>query len=122
MGKYAGAASTALGLLSSKGANITLKRVTRGAFDPVTQTEARTEATYTFRGIVMPPSKSADFDVGTLQNRNAVQLTLAQKNMPIEPKPGDTVVWKGYNWTIFWATTYDPAGDGAIYTVAYAER
>lgn len=122
MAKYQGAIDLAASLLTSKGADITITRRVSGGFDPVTQTESITTTDHVFKGVVLPPSKSAEFEVGSLVGKRAIQLNLAQKGQSIRPEPGDTVAWQGFAWTIFWATTYDPAGDGAILTIAYAER
>lgn len=121
MGKYAGAASTAYSLLAKKGLPLPLLRKNDVSFDPVTQQEVASTTTYTFRAAVLPPGKSAEYDVGSLVGKNAIRILLALKDMPIEPQPGDVVTYKGGQWTIFWTKTYDPAADGAILTVAYAE-
>lgn len=122
MGKYQGAVDLAASLLARKGADITITRRVSSGYDPVTQAETVAVTQHVFKGVVLPPSKQAEFEVGSLVGKRAIQLTLAQKNQAIRPEPGDTVAWSGFDWTIFWATTYDPAGDGAILTTAYAER
>ena len=122
MGKYAAQAASALALIAKKGGPVVVKRKAAGAFNPVTQVVAETVTTHTFQAVVMPPGRSAEFRAGSLAGKNAIELTLAQQGQSIQPGPGDSVTWQGKDWTIFWSTTYDPAGDGAIFTTAYAER
>lgn len=109
-------------LIRAKGAAITLTRVAASGNDPVAQTATYTPATHTFRGVGLPAGKSAEFRVGSLVNRNVYEFYLAQKSQTVEPQPGDVLAFKGANWTILAATTYDPAADGSIFTKAYAER
>lgn len=121
MGKYDAAAATALGLISSKGTPLTLYRRSASSFDPVTQQETETEDAYIFQAVCMPPGKSAEYEVGSLVGKKAVRIIFALKGAAFEPQPGDAVTYKGKRWTIFWVKTTDPAGDGAVMTVAYAE-
>lgn len=122
MGKYSASASTADSLIKRKGATVVLTRKGVTSFNPVTQQETSTTTTYSFKAVVEPPAKGEEFEVDSLGRKNAIKITFAQKGQSIEPRPGDQINWKGENWTLFWASTLDPAGDGAVLTTAYAER
>jgi hypothetical protein len=108
-------------LIAVKGAALPLQRTTGVSYDPVTQARVTVTASYTFRAVGLPPGKSAEFRIGSLERRDLIELHIAQRSQTIRPEPGDIVTWGGKQWTIFWSTTYDPAADGAIYTLAYAE-
>lgn len=122
MGKYAAQAASALALITKKGGPVVVRRKAASTFDPVTQATTESWTSYTFQAVVMPPGRGAEFRTGSLAGKNAIELTIAQQGQTIQPGPGDRVTFKGQDWTIFWSTTYDPAGDGSIFTTAYAER
>jgi hypothetical protein len=123
MAKYDGAISTALALIQRKGTSVTVTRHTDGGFDPVTQAEtAPSDQSETFQCVGLPPGRAAEYRVGSLAGKNAIELYFAQKDRTMRPSPGDRISFQGATWTIFWSQTYDPAGDGAILTIAYAER
>lgn len=124
MGKFDDMAQTALELITEFGASVTLTRAVDAIFDPVTQDRvAAAPVTGTFKAVEIPPGKSAEFRLGSLVKRNVIQLYLARWGVAMEPAPGDTLLWKGATYTILSPVThYDPAADGAILTVAYAER
>lgn len=121
MSTYAALTDAALRLIQAKGAPLPLQRTATATFDPVTQARTTTTASYSFRAVGLPPGRSAEFRVGTLERRDLIELHIAQKSQIVRPEPGDVVTWGGKSWTIIWAATYDPAADGAIYTLAYAE-
>ncbi|CAB4180581.1 hypothetical protein UFOVP1040_81 [uncultured Caudovirales phage] len=121
-GKYDSAAKTALSLISRKGATINLRRKTAASFDPVAQTGAvGTETTYAFKGVAVPPGKSAEARVGSLVDRRMVEVYFALKGMAVVPENGDVITVGGAEYTIFWAATLDPAGDGPVLSTCYAE-
>ena len=122
MGKYAAQAASALALIAKKGGPVIIQRKVAGTYNPVTQAATESVTSHTFQAVVMPPGRGAEFRTGSLAGKNAIELTLAQQGQSIQPGPSDIVTWQGKDWTIFWSTTYDPAGDGAIFTTAYAER
>jgi hypothetical protein len=70
----------------------------------------------------MAPSQQARHAVGNLEGRNVMEIYFALLGQPTQPQPGDTVVLGGATYKIFHTQTYDPALDGPIMTVAYAER
>lgn len=121
MAIYASLIESALRLISAKGSDLPLQRITESAFDPVTQVRTTATASYVFRAVGLPPGKSAEFRIGSLERRSVIEFHIAQKSQTVRPEPGDVVTWAGASWTIFWSATYDPAADGAIYTLAYAE-
>jgi hypothetical protein len=120
--KFAGMQATALALIQRSGTSVTVTRKNAGTFDPVTQQETGSTRSYSLPAVVSRPDRGDFYEGGTLARRNAIRLTFAQKGALIEPRPGDTVRWKGEDWTIFYAAPVDPAGDGSIVTSAYAER
>lgn len=124
MAAYDAAAKSARTLLTKKGTTITVERRSAGTIDPVTQVATGASSTeYSFKGLGLPPGKSAEYQIGSLAGRMIEEFHFAQRGQTINPGPGDIVRgWKGADWTIFWSLTYDPTGDGAIYTKAYAER
>jgi hypothetical protein len=121
MGKYLSAAETAYALIARKGGDVPLVRRVETAFDPITQSAGVSEETYTFKGVCMPPSAAAKYRVGTLEGLDARECYLSSKEA-VTPAVGDVITWEGASWRIFWAQTYNPAGDGAIFTLAYAQR
>ena len=122
MGVYSAQASTAHGLISRKGATVTFTRVSARAFDPITQTETgQGSTTLSMKGVGVPPGKSAEFRIGSLERRNLIELHLAPRGGDV-PQPGDKVRWAGADWTVIWVNALDPAADGPPYALAYAER
>lgn len=109
-------------LIRKNGSALVLTRKTDGSLDPVTQVASTSTAEHTFRGVGFPPGRSAEFRIGSLQNRNIQEFYIAAKDQTVTPAPGDTFTYGGAIWTVIWAQTYDPAADGAIFTLAYAER
>lgn len=121
MSTYAPQIASAFALINAKGADLPLRRTTT-TLDPVSQAATETVQTATFRAVGLPAGKSAEFVLGSLQRRNVIQLYVALKDQALIPQPGDVVTWGGNDWPLIWCTTYDPAADGAILTIAYAER
>ncbi len=121
MGKYAAQAATAHALLTKKGRAVVFTRTTASAFDPVTQTESVATETFSMSGLALPPGKNAEFSIGSLERRTLLEFHLAPREGKT-PEPGDTLSWAGREWNVIWVSTIDPAGDGAAYTKAYAER
>lgn len=123
MGKFLSAQQTAAALIAKFGSAITLTRRVAGSFDPVTQAEIgeRVER-HSFIAVVVPPSQQARFTVGTLEGRDALEFYFSLKGKTIRPEPGDEVLVGGIPYRLFWSKTYDPALDGAIFTLAYGER
>jgi hypothetical protein len=119
--KYASQAAGALKSISAKGGDVTFVRAGTASYDPVTQVEVTANTTLTMKGVALPPGKSAEFRVGSLANRRLIELHLAPKLGPC-PLPGDKLVWAGFDWTVVWVSELNPAGDGAPYCLAYAER
>jgi len=121
MGAYARQAKSATKLLKKAGTLITFTGKTTRTFNPITQ--ALTEATTTLRmyGVGIAPGRSAEHRVGTLEGRNIIEFHLAP-NEGQTPEPGFKVNWGGADWTVIWVSVLDPAGDGAPYCSAYAER
>ncbi|CAB4122340.1 hypothetical protein UFOVP32_9 [uncultured Caudovirales phage] len=122
MGKFLSAQQTAAAIIAKSGSRVTLKRTGSSGFDPVTQQETSVIQTFEFLVAVAPPSQQAQYTVGTLEGRNALEMYFALKGQTTNPQPGDVVVIKGEDYKVFWAQTYDPALDGPILTLAYAER
>lgn len=122
MGKYSGAAATALALITKKGGPVTLIRQTGTAFDPVTQSDVPSTQSYSLTAVALPGKKrSEDYQPGTLTKGLCVKFLFALKDAPTQPTVGDLVVYKGDRWTITDLNIVDPAGDGAIYSEASAE-
>ena len=119
--KYSAAASTAASLIGRKGALATFTRETGSGYNAVTQVESVATTTFTLRAVGVPPGKSAEFRIGSLERRNLIELHLAPQGGNT-PAPGDRVTWAGANWTVIWANALDPAADGSPYALAYAER
>lgn len=121
MSKYGAAAAAAHNLIGAKGTDVTFTRTTADTFNPVSQVETLITTTFTMKGVGLPPGRTAEFRVGSLQNRNLIELHLAPR-LGTTPRPGDSVQWAGQQWTVIWVEILDPAADGAPYCKAYAER
>lgn len=122
MSKYLSAQAAAARMIKKAGTRTTLTRVVEGTFDPVTQSETGGGPVgYPFTVAVFPPSQQARFRVGSLEGRNAVELYFSLEGQTIRPQPGDEIDIGGVPHVLFWSQTYDPALDGAIFTIAYAE-
>lgn len=119
---YSGPINSVDRLIGKKGGVITLTRESDGTFDPVTQNRTPANTSETFKAVVLPPGKSAEFQVGSLVNRNLIELHVAMKGKSITPQNGDVVRWQNYDWRIIWTSVYDPSGAAPIYVKAYAER
>lgn len=124
MGKYDAQKSTAYGLVARSGASVPVSRVSASAFDPVTQQETTQTTTHSFLGVAFPKTmKEGEYDSGSLGFAYSLDFTLVSKQTPpFEPRPGDTLTWKGAVWTIKTASALDPAGDGAVIYNALAVR
>ena len=126
MGKYDAQAESALDLIREKGGTATIERkASDGTFDPVTQvtTGASAAATAEVQAVRLPAGKSAEFRVGSLVNRNVEQVWVALYGVSLAPKNGDTITYAdGSRWNVLWTTVYDPAGDGPIVAMLYAEK
>jgi hypothetical protein len=122
MGKYDGLTNTAASLIARKGGLAKLTHVEDATFDPVTQQTTSQTRTYDVQAVGLPPSKGAEYRIGSLLMRNVLEFQIAQKGLSVRPMPGDKLRWAGYDWRIIWSTTYDPAADGSIMTTAYGER
>lgn len=121
MAKFSSAAATASALIAKNGTTVTFSRKATGTFDPVTQVETSSVTTFSMPGLALAPGKSAEFRIGSLANRNLMELHLAP-GLGTVPEPGDQVTWAGKNWSIIWVSALDPAADGAPYALAYAEK
>lgn len=122
MGTYSALARTADGLISRKGTTVVFTRESARSFDPITQMEtSAAPLTLSMKGVGVPPGKSAEYRIGSLERRNLIELHLAPKG-GVVPQPGDKVRWAGAEWSVIWVNTLDPAADGAPYALAYAER
>lgn len=119
--KYAAAASTAYSLIGRKGATATFTREAATTFNPVTQAETTSTTTFSLRAVGVPPGRSAEFRIGSLERRSIVELHLAPNGW-MTPMPGDKARWAGADWTVIWANALDPAADGSPYALAYLER
>jgi len=122
MGKYDAISQSAAALIARKGSPITLRRVSGGTFNPVTQaiTGAAT-TTATLNGVVLPGGRGDDYQPGTLQRASAIKIIFALSRASVVPQPGDVVSWNGVSWTLLRVSVTDPAGDGPIIAECEAE-
>lgn len=121
MSTFAGVGAAATSLISRNGAVTTFTRKSVSTYDPVTQTESSSITTFAMPAVGLPPGRSAEFRLGSLQNRNILELHLAPA-LGQTPIPGDQVTWGGASWTVIWVNALDPAADGSPYALAYVER
>lgn len=121
MGKFLSFQETALSLITQFGGPVTVERAESALFDPITQQEMSNGETDEFMAVVLPPSQQAQYKAHSLEFRISQEVYFALKDKAFVPGPGDTFRWNGRVYTIRHAQTYDPAGDGPIMTVAYAE-
>lgn len=120
MGKFLSFQETALALISQFGGPVTVERAASALFDPIAQTDVSAGEVEEFVAVVMPPSREAEYKARTLEFSVKAEAYFALKDRKFVPGPGDVFCWRGQNYTIQHAQTYDPAGDGPIMTVAYA--
>ena len=121
MSTFAGVSAAATSLISRNGAVTTFSRKGVSAYDPITQVESSTTTTFSMPAVAVPPGRSAEFRIGSLQNRNILELHLAPA-LGQTPLPGDHVTWGGALWSVIWVNALDPAADGSPYALAYVER
>jgi hypothetical protein len=123
MGEYASAQNTAALLIAKKGMQVTVRRKVPGTFDPVTQDEPdATVQSEFYDAVILPPGRDAQFRVGTLEGRKAVECYLSLKGRALGPVlPGDVISTPYRDYSVFWSRSYDPAGGEPIMTLAYAE-
>lgn len=121
MGKFLSFQETALSLITQFGGPVTVTRSESALFDPVSQTDMAQGQTEEFMAVVLPPSQQATYKAKTLEINISAEVYFALKGRSFAPGPGDTFVWGGQSYAISHSQTYDPAGDGPIMTVAYAE-
>jgi hypothetical protein len=120
MGKFLSLAETAEALISQFGGEVSVKRLNSANFDPITQTEIKAGSTEIFKACVLPPSREATYKLKTLELSATAEVYFALKDRSFIPGPGDTFDWNGKSYTINHSQTYDPAADGAIFSIAYA--
>lgn len=122
MSRYQTAIGTAAGLIARKGRQVQIQRTLKGEYDPITRQSADTVVTHGYDAVGLPPGRSAEFRIGSLEGRRVMEFHIARRGEAFEPLPGDILTWAGEPWKLFWSSTLDPAADGAIYTLAYGER
>jgi hypothetical protein len=122
MARFLSMQQTAAALIAKNGSLVTLTRQGAGTFNPVTQADTATTETLQFLAVIIPPSQQARYTVGTLEGRDAVECYFALKGKTTTPQIGDVITVGSSKYRIFWTQTYDPALDGPIFTLAYAER
>lgn len=121
--KYESLAASALALVSRKGRLTAFSRQSAGTLDPVTDTvTGQQPIAGLLPAVGLPAGKSAEFRIGSLEGRNIMEFHVARSGSSFAPQPGDDVSWGGFTWRIFWTADYDPASDGAIYSLCYGER
>ena len=121
MGKFLDFQETAAALIGEFGSTVTFTRDTESAFDPVTGVATKTPLTVTYTAVVMPAGTNASFKVGSLEGRVVVEIYVALLGKPYPPKPGDVAQIGAVPHKVIWAQTYEPALDGPIFTLCYAE-
>lgn len=121
MAKFLSAQQTAAALIAKNGSKVTLTRTATLGFDPVTDADLTQTQTEDFLAVVMPPSQQARFTAKTLERQIAYEVYFSLKGRTLRPQPGDMLRLGDIDHKLFWATTYDPALDGAIFTLAYVE-
>jgi hypothetical protein len=120
VGKYLSAQQTASALIAKKGGSVTLKRARAGSFDPITQSRLDDGTdSWTFTAIIFPASSQSRYKAGTLQVELSDEGYFALDNGDVRPQPGDVLTAGGIDYKVTWSQTYDPAGDGPIFTHAF---
>lgn len=121
MGRFLSFQDTALSLISQFGGPVTVERADGSLFDPVAQTDAGGGTSEVFQAVVMPPSKQAEYKAQSLEFAISAEVYFAMKGKSFAPRPGDSFTWNNRTYLIRYSQTYDPAADGPIMCVAYAE-
>lgn len=123
---YDGIAASTLAMIKAKGARVTLTRVTV-TIDPVTQDSTSISAQYQMYAVGLPVGLRGDdistLHIGSLELRKVIEMHIAMRGVAVEPVPGDTITWGGYNWKVLHVPElYRPDGVTPIYAKAYLER
>lgn len=116
---YASLIATAKRLIKAKGASTTLTRVAVSAVDTAADTDTATPSTYTIDAVGIPPSRSAEYRIGSLVNRNLMEFYMTSDE--VTPDKGDSVLWLGQNYKLIWVNVLNPNAQGTIFTQAYGE-
>lgn len=124
MPKFDRQAQTALRLIKKNGGTLEVMRQQAAAFDPVTRrTTAAATLVRNFACVALPPGRSQSLVPSTLREKLEIEFHIAQAgNQDFVPMEADSALWAGQRYRLLWSTTYDPAGDGAIYTLAYGAK
>jgi hypothetical protein len=119
--KYSRASNLVTSMISRYGGTATFTRTVSGTYNPVTQVETGGDSvTFSLPAVGMAPGKSAEYRIGSLEQRTLVELHVAPA-LGMTPQPGDTVSWGGSDWKVIWANAMNPATDGSPYALVYAE-
>ncbi len=121
MSRYDTLADNALALIRRMGALCAVTRTNSVLTDPVTQAKTETTNTMQFAVVGMPPGKSAEFRVGSLQGRSVIEFTAAPVDNVSVLMPGDKVSFGGQSYVVFWASHIKPDGLRTVISTAYAE-
>lgn len=110
---YTRLAATALALLAKYGQDVTLVRLTQGAYDPATSTQAKTETLLTFKGAIFDWDDEGD----TEGDRDLI--VSSDKKLLLEPAAAPTAEDKmlvgGVRYNIVALKTLAPAGTPVLY-------
>lgn len=116
---YAQTATDADAALREVGAEVTVTKVTDGAYDNDTATIPQTTATETAYGVILPDTGQHFFTAEGLRvMHKALAYVSPLKTDATEltaPAPGDTVTIDGRAWTIERVKTYSPTGTPVLH-------
>lgn len=112
---YAKSVATALRLLTSFGATVTVTRETPGAYDPDTGTNgAGTTETWTPKGVKLEYSQREIDGTNILASDQRIYMSAAAG---LDPKPGDAVTLADGVWRVVKSRTLAPAGVAVLLDV-----
>jgi len=122
MAKFLSFQQTAAALIAKAGSKVTLTRTSVLGFDPITDADLTQVQSEDFIAVAMPPSQQAKYQAQTLERNISYEVYFSLKGRTMRPEPGDLLRLNGDEHKVFWATTYDPALDGPIFTLAYVSQ
>lgn len=112
MAFYDEMAATAVELIAEFGMAMTLVRVTEGAYDPATSTQATTSANHTATGIKLDYRQS---EIDGTMIRVGDQRVFLAPDVAVTPRTGDKLTISGESWQVVQASAAAPAGTVVVH-------
>ena len=119
---YSGVATTASVLFAKFGKDITLRKVSRGTYDPTTGASTDTSTDYTVKGIAKSPLSApvSMYFFGNAVDTSGVKdyqriVKIPALGMTVAPESGDQMIFEGRTWQVMAAQPINPGTIGLLY-------